>query len=152
MPAFGIVIGGEQALRLALAAIGLAGLGIAIYLTTVHYQGESPACIAGGTGCAQVQDSVYAELASVPIPVIGIAGYVAVLLVAAVPGDLGRFAGLFTGIVGISFSAYLTYLELFEIEAICQWCVASAILMTVVFALTLVRAVRYGGAGEQPTS
>lgn len=150
MAALAAVIGSEHALRVALGAIGLVGLGVAVYLTVVHYQDSSPVCLAGGESCARVQESEYAELAGVPVPVIGIIGYLTVILVAALPGDPGRFGGLFVGIVGISFSAYLTYLELFEIDAVCQWCVASAVLMTLVFALTLVRAVRYGGDGTTP--
>jgi hypothetical protein len=67
--------------------------------------------------------------------VIGIAGYVVLLLAAAVPGDAGRFGGFLTALVGFGFSAYLTYLELFVIDAICQWCVASAVLMTLSLAV-----------------
>ena len=48
-------------------------------------------------------------------------------------------------LVGFGFSAYLSYLELFQINAICQWCVASAVLMTVLFALNAVRMVAYVG-------
>jgi len=44
--------------------------------------------------------------------------------------------------VGFLFSAYLTYREIFTIKAICQWCVSSAILMTILVILTGIRAVR----------
>lgn len=152
MAGFDPVIGSERTLRIALAVIAVAGLGVAIYLTTTHYQDSSPVCLAGGEGCAKVQESDYAELAGVPVPLIGIFGYLTVLVAALVPGDLGRFGGLFAGIVGVSFSAYLTYLELFEIDAICQWCVASAVLMAFVFAVTLARAVRHGGRGNHAVS
>jgi uncharacterized membrane protein len=141
----------ETTTRVVLAVLGLAGLGIATYLTVVHYQGDLPVCLAGGHGCAQVQESEYAELVGVPVPVIGLAGYVTVLLAAALPGDPGRFLGLFAGFVGAAFSIYLTYLELFKIEAICQWCVASAVIMCLVLVTALVRAVRFGGsAGAAP--
>jgi uncharacterized membrane protein len=148
MSGFLPVIGSERALRIVLAVIALVGLGVAIYLTTTHYQHDAPVCLAGGEGCAQVQESEFSELAGVPVPLIGIFGYLTVLAAAALPGDVGRFGGLFAGIVGVSFSAYLTYLELFEINAICQWCVASAVLMTIVFVVTLLRAIRYGGRGN----
>ncbi len=49
--------------------------------------------------------------------------------------DLARFAGFVLALGGFGFSVYLTYLELFKIEAICQWCVASAVLMTILFGL-----------------
>ena len=76
---------------------------------------------------------------------IGIFGYLGVLLSAALPGDPGRMLGVFTGLVGAGFSVYLTFLEIFEIEAICQWCVASAVIMCLVLCTALLRAVRFGG-------
>ena len=76
-----------------------------------------PVCLVGGKGCAAVQDSDYATLLGVPVPVIGVFGYLSVLAAAALPGDPGRFLGVFAGLVGAGFSVYLTYLELFEIEA-----------------------------------
>jgi uncharacterized membrane protein len=135
----------ERVLRLLLGVLGLLGLAVSAYLTTVHFSGEDPVCLAGGGGCTVVQDSEYAELAGIPVPLLGLGGYLTVLLAAALPGDVGRFGGLFAGIVGFSFSLYLTYLELFEIEAICQWCVASAVLMTLILLVAAWRALRFGG-------
>ena len=136
----------ENRLRLLLAALAIAGLGIAVYLTIVHYQGGDPVCLAGGGGCAKVQDSDYADLLGVPVPLIGIGGYLTLLAAAALPGDRGRFLGVFAGLVGVGFSIYLTYLEIFEIEAICHWCVASAVVMTLALIAALVRAWRYAGS------
>jgi uncharacterized membrane protein len=48
-------------------------------------------------------------------------------------------------LVGFGFSAYLTYLELFTIDAICQWCVASAVLMTLALIVNSMRAYGYLG-------
>ena len=73
------------------------------------------------------------------VSIFGIAGYVTLLAAAAMPGDAGRFGGFVLALVGFGFSAYLTYLELFVIDAICQWCVASAVLMTLLAILTVVR-------------
>jgi uncharacterized membrane protein len=64
---------------------------------------------------------------------------------AAVPGDAGRFGGFLTALVGFGFSAYLTYLELFVIDAVCQWCVASAVLMALSLAVAATRAFTYTG-------
>jgi len=58
------------------------------------------------------------------------------------PGDTGLLAGAVLALGGFGFSAYLTYRELFTINAICQWCVASAVLMTVLAVLTVWRVVR----------
>ena len=67
-------------LRLAAAALALAGLAIAIYLTVVHYDHSSPVCVGGGGGCEKVQTSDYAELADVPVALIGAIGYAAILV------------------------------------------------------------------------
>jgi len=83
----------ERHLRLIAAALGLAGVGIASYLTWVHYEGLSPVCVGGGGGCERVQNSEYADLIGIPVAVIGLAGYVAILGSLLVPGETGRFAG-----------------------------------------------------------
>ena len=56
-----------------------------------------------------------------------------------------RFGGFAVSLGGFGFSLYLTYLELFKIEAICQWCVASAVLMTILFLLNATRLIGYAG-------
>jgi uncharacterized membrane protein len=132
----------DSQLRLLAGALALAGLAIAIYLTIVHYDHSSPVCVGGGGGCEKVQTSDYAELAGVPVALIGAIGYAAILLSLAVPGDSGRFAGALLGLVGLGFSLYLTYLELFVIDAICQWCVASAVVMALLATTTVVRLLR----------
>jgi uncharacterized membrane protein len=122
-------------------ALALAGLGVATYLTIVHYAGGSPVC-AISHGCETVQHSRYAQLAGVPVAVIGLAGYVAVLALLVLDGAATRLAAAGTTMVGFGFSAYLTYLELFKIHAICQWCVGSAVIMTLLLALAVTRAAR----------
>lgn len=120
------------------AGLALAGLAISAYLTWVHYADVEPVCT-GISDCAKVQSSKYAELAGVPVAVIGLAGYVAILGSLFVPGENGRTLGAFLALVGFGFSAYLTYLELFVIDAICQWCVASAIVMTALAGVAIAR-------------
>jgi uncharacterized membrane protein len=146
----------ERTLRALATVIALVGLGVAIYITIADAGGGHPACVAGGTGCQTVANSSYSHLFGVNVAVFGIAGYVGLLGAALVPGDAGRFAGLLLALVGFGFSAYLTYLELFVIDAICQWCVASAVLMTVLLVINVTRAVGYTGAeigaGRQPAS
>jgi uncharacterized membrane protein len=131
----------EGRLRIAVAALALAGLGVAGYLTWVHYADLDPVCVGGGGGCERVQSSDYAELAGVPVALLGLIGYGAILASLAVPGDAGRFAGALLALVGFGFSAWLTYVELFEIDAICQWCVASAVIMTALAVVTSLRVV-----------
>ena len=134
----------DSQLRLLGAALALAGLAIAIYLTVVHYDHSAPVCVGGGGGCEKVQTSDYAELASVPVALIGAIGYASILISLALPARFGRFLGALLGMVGFGFSIYLTYLELFVIDAICQWCVASAIVMTALAAVLMLRFLKEG--------
>jgi uncharacterized membrane protein len=137
-------------LRVAVAVLSLAGLGVAGYLTWVHYADLEPICAGGSGGCEKVQSSDYAELAGIPVALLGLIGYGAILASLAVPGDAGRFAGALLALVGFGFSAWLTYVELFEIDAICQWCVASAVIMTALAVVTSLRfaAPRPAGSGH----
>src|SRR5262245_58925501 len=136
----------ERALRLAAAVIATVGIGVATYITIADSGGGAPTCLAGGHGCATVANSSYSHIAGINVSVFGIVGYVLLLAAAGIPGDPGRFGGLLLALVGFGFSAYLTYLELFVIDAICQWCVASAVLMTLLLVANAARAFAYTGA------
>jgi uncharacterized membrane protein len=125
-------------LRVVAIAISVLGIAIAGYLTYVHYAGLHPLCLSSG-GCERVQSSHYAKVAGVPVAVIGLAGYAAILGSLLVRGEAGLAGTALFALVGFGFSAYLTYLELFKIHAICQWCVASAVLMTGIAALAVTR-------------
>jgi uncharacterized membrane protein len=135
----------ERNLRIGAAVLALAGIGVATYIAVAESGGGAPKCLAGGGGCETVANSQYSDLAGINVAVIGIFGYVLVLAAAIVPGDLGRFGGFLTALIGFGFSVYLTYLELFVIDAICQWCVASAILMALSLAVAATRAFLYAG-------
>jgi uncharacterized membrane protein len=136
----------ERVLRTIAGVLALAGIGVATYITVVEAGGGAPQCLAGGQGCETVASSSYSHIAGVNVAVLGIIGYAVVLLCTVVAGDVARIAGLATALVGFGFSAYLTYLELFVIDAICQWCVASAVLMTLLLVVTVLRAFGYLGA------
>ena len=131
----------DRAARLAMAALALAGLGIAGYLTIVHYADVAPICATGG-GCERVQNSDYAELAGIPVAMLGMFGYAAILAGLLFRGEGARLAVAAMALVGAGFSVYLTYLELFVIDAICQWCVASALIMSAIAALAVARVLR----------
>jgi uncharacterized membrane protein len=135
----------ERNLRITAVILALAGIGVATYIAIAEGGGGTPKCLAGGHGCETVAKSHYSHLAGINVAVIGIFGYVALLVAAIVPGDAGRFGGFLLALVGFGFSAYLTYLELFVIDAICQWCVASAVLMALSLAVAATRAFAYAG-------
>jgi uncharacterized membrane protein len=125
-------------LRIASAALAVAGLGIAGYLTVVHYAGGSPAC-AIARGCEVVQESRYAELAGVPVALLGLLGYAAILASLARDDETARTVTACLALAGFGFSGWLTYVELARLDAVCSWCVASAVCMTLLAALAVTR-------------
>ena len=131
-----------RALRVALGVLAAAGLLVSIYLSWVHFVGVPPVCVGGSGGCETVQSSRYATVSGVPVAVVGIAGYAALLVSAVLRGEVGVYLGFLISLVGTLFSAYLTYLEIFVIHAICQWCVASAAIMVAAFICASVAAWR----------
>jgi uncharacterized membrane protein len=135
----------ERTLRMVATFVAVLGIGVATYITIADSSGGAPACLAGGGGCETVASSSYSHLLGVNIAVFGIFAYLLLLASALLRGDVARLAGFGVSLGGFGFSVYLTYLELFKIEAICQWCVSSAVLMTVLFGLNAVRMVGYAG-------
>ena len=131
----------DRRLRTAIAVLSLIGIGIGGYLTYVHYADLHVLCLSNG-GCETVQNSRYSHLAGVPIAAVGLAGYISILITVFLRGDTGRTAGFGLALVGFLFSTYLTYREIFTIKAICQWCLGSAVLMTLLAILTTIRVVR----------
>jgi uncharacterized membrane protein len=121
-----------------IAGFSLLGLAVAGYLTWVHYADIEPLCTAI-SDCERVQSSDYALIAGVPVALVGLIGYAAILLsLRFVAAEVT--AGL--AYVGVAFSAYLTWAELFRIDAICQWCVASALIMLAIAVIATVRVLR----------
>ncbi|HVL25017.1 MAG TPA: vitamin K epoxide reductase family protein [Thermomicrobiales bacterium] len=110
----------------------LAGIGVAGYLTYVHY--NQGALVCGIGNCEIVQSSTYAKMFGIPIALFGLAMYLAVLALLLVRrarphlADTATMAIFAVLMAGAIYAAYLTYLEIWVIEAICQWCVVSAII------------------------
>jgi uncharacterized membrane protein len=138
-------------IRRAMVALSIVGLGVAIYLTYVHYAGIKPACTAGQS-CIKVQTSVWSKLDGVPVALLGLIGYVGILLSLIVPDrEESRLATLGLTLVGFAFSAYLTYRELFSIHAICEWCASSAVILTILFLAALYRYLASPASAGGPT-
>jgi uncharacterized membrane protein len=119
----------------AIAGLALLGLAISIYLTWVHYAGIEPVCT-GISDCERVQSSEYADLVGIPVAVLGIAGYAAILVSLLTRAEVTALLAY----LAVTFSAYLTWAEVFKIEAICQWCVGSALITLAIAVLATVRA------------
>jgi uncharacterized membrane protein len=128
----------DLAVRRATAALGLAGVEIAGYLTYVHYAGLHPIC-GISHGCETVQTSSYASLFGIPVAVLGGVTYVLILISLRLPDARGLLPRYVLTLVGFGFSAYLTYRELFTIHAICSWCVSSAVVFTLLAILGTAR-------------
>jgi len=127
----------EGTLRMIATFAAAFGIGVAAYIAIAD------------SGCQTVANSTYSHLLGVNIAAFGIAGYVLLLVASLLRGDAARMGGFGLSLVGFGYSVYLTYLELFKIEAICQWCVASAILMAILFGLNAIRMVGYVGRPDE---
>jgi uncharacterized membrane protein len=137
----------DRALRVTMLVLTTIGLGVASYLTYVHYSGAVPLCGKNGGSCLTVQTSTWSKLAGIPVPVLGLVGYVSILISLLVPqSENTRLATMGFTVIGFLFSAYLTYRELFSIHAICEWCVSSAVILTILMCLAIWRFLR--GAPE----
>ncbi|HSS33729.1 MAG TPA: vitamin K epoxide reductase family protein [Solirubrobacterales bacterium] len=141
----------EGTLRRIIAFVATLGIGVATYITIADSGGGHPTCLAGGGGCATVAESSYSHIAGVNIAIFGVVGYVLLMVSAFIVSDVARFGGFAVALGGFGFSVYLTYLEIFKIEAICQWCVGSAILMTILFLLNATRLIGYAGSDGAPS-
>lgn len=142
-------VSSDRALKVAIGVLCLIGIGIAGYLTYVHYEGLKVLCLSSG-GCETVQSSRYAKLAGIPVATLGLVGYIGILGSLALRGELGRMTGFGIALIGFGFSMYLTYRELFTIHAICQWCVGSAVLMTLLAILTAIRVLQADDGWDGP--
>ncbi len=141
-----------KTLRTTLIVLGIIGVGLAAYLTYVHYTGIEPPCSIKGNPCSQVQKSKYSELAGVPVALMGLIGYILILGTLLAPEvEASRLATAAIALGGFGFSMYLTYREVFTLEKICEWCVGSAVLMTIIMLLSVWRFLR-GSPGGPPSS
>ena len=134
-----------RSLPVGMITLSLLGLAVAIYMGIMYSSHKPISCPAGGSGCETVQFSQYAAIAGIPIPWLGVAGYLAILSIVvweqlrrvsaeeAVPVTFGLT------LFGFLFSVYLTYLEAFQIKAFCTWCLTSAVIMTALFILASIR-------------
>jgi len=125
----------------------LLGAADAIYLLVLKITQAEAMCV-GSHGCITVNNSSYSEVFGIPVSVIGLFAFLAIAAILILEprwkfiGEYGPLAIFGISLVGVLYSAYLTYIELFVIFAACPFCVASAILMTFIFILAIIRLVR----------
>jgi uncharacterized membrane protein len=138
-----------RTLRITLTVLSVIGVILAAYLTYLHYSGTTPPCSIKGNPCSQVQKSKYSELAGIPVALLGLIGYIAILGALIAPEvETSRLAAAAIALGGFGFSMYLTYREIFTLKKICEWCVGSAVLLTIIMLLAVWRFLRSGGVGQ----
>jgi uncharacterized membrane protein len=122
--------------RVALLVLAVVGGLISAYLTWTHFAGLTPVCTGSGEGCETVQSSRYASILGIPVALLGLVAYGGLVFSAILWREAGVYLGFLISLVGTLFSAYLTYLEIFVIGALCQWCLASAAIMPLALTCT----------------
>ena len=125
--------------RMAAALLSLVGVLLATYLY-LYKIGVLGTMVCGTGACELVQTSRWSRFLGIEVSLIGLVGYIGMLgvsLAGLQPVNLERRwpdrSLVFLAGGGVLFSAYLTYIELFVLDAICRWCVVSAVLVTLIF-------------------
>jgi uncharacterized membrane protein len=126
-----------------IAALALIGAFVALYLT-MYKMGAIGHLACGLGGCERVNTSSWSVFAGAPVAAWGLAFYMATFVVAVVgtaPGLMNHrgISSLLAmmSLAGVVFSGWLTYLELYVIEAICKYCVTSAVIVTLIFIVSI---------------
>jgi uncharacterized membrane protein len=127
----------ELTLRRASAALAVAGAAVTGYLLYARTTGGTLVCATGG--CESVQSSPYAEALGVPGSALGLLGFLGLLVAALARGELARLTQATLALTAFLFSGYLVFVQLYVIDAMCQWCLAADVLTTAIASLALVR-------------
>jgi uncharacterized membrane protein len=121
-------------------ALSVLGFGIAGYLTYVHYDDSVLVCSASG-GCHTVQESDYATIGPIPVAMLGLGMFLTLMVLSLgrvlrwtiISADTATMISWGITLSALFYYAYLVYVELFVLEAICQWCVATTALTVAIF-------------------
>lgn len=129
----------------------LVGVLDSIYLTVLKFSNNKSLCIQGVGDCWSVNTSIYSEIWGIPIALLGLVAYAAILLLLWAEQRshlIQQYADfIFFGVtlIGVIYSAYLTYLEIAVIKAICPFCVVSAVAMLILFIYSVKRLIDPSG-------
>ncbi len=120
--------------------LAIVGLAVSLYLLTVHWGWWVAVCLGVGN-CEVVNTSIYSELLGIPVALLGALTYISLIVLSTLIwkdlfAEYARLGRFFVAAIGVAFSAYLTYVELFVLHEICPWCVLSAILITLIAILS----------------
>ena len=123
----------------ALMFLSLLGVGDSAYLLWKYQAGESAFCPANG--CDLVTRGEYAQLRGIPLAALGLGGYLTLLALSVMATALGgrSLVGMIFAVsgIGVSVSAFLVYLQVAVIKAVCVWCILSAFTVASIFVLSV---------------
>ncbi len=131
-------------LSIAFSALGML---VSIYMTIFKLTENASMCLGNG-GCSIVNNSIYSEVYGIPVAVLGIAGYAAILGALLLSNRVDFLAENGTmvifglALIGMLFTAYLIFVEVALIHALCPFCLTSQVSMTVLFVLSVIRLAR----------
>jgi len=131
----------------AMVVLAVLGAADSFYLLIYKLTGNNRMCLGNG-GCHNVNFSPYAEIYGIPISAIGLAAYLVMAAMVLLEPRIRLLRDnnplLLFGmtLIGVAFSLYLTYLELYVIHAVCPFCVTSAIVISLMFILAIIRLVK----------
>ena len=137
----------DKRLRQITIALTIIGLLVSIYMTIYKITNNETMCI-GSSGCSEVNASRYSEVNGIPVAVLGVAGYAAILALLFLEQRPGLFqqngSMMFFGIslLGFLFTLYLIYVEVALIKAYCPFCLTSQAVMTIIFIISVIRLIR----------
>jgi uncharacterized membrane protein len=127
----------DRLLRTALAALCAAGAGVTAYLLSVRWGSVELYCATGG--CETVQSSSYSELLGVPVAAAGFVTYLLLGASAFFTAPLVRVAAASIALAAVAFSLYLLAVQLWVIDAVCIWCLASDAIIALAAAVAMLR-------------
>jgi uncharacterized membrane protein len=130
--------------RIPALTLSLLGVANAIYLTIIKYANNPQLCIQGVGNCWSVNISRYSELFGIPVALLGAITFSFLTVAIWLENSKHSWSKLTiyfefgVSLFGVMFSAYLTYIELFVINAVCPFCVLSAIIILLIWLRSLV--------------
>jgi uncharacterized membrane protein len=128
-------------------ALVIVGLAVSVYMTIYKYTGNEGMCLGSGD-CSTVNASVFSEVNGIPVAVLGIVGYAAILIVHFYEDKMefmrknGTMLIFGMSLTGFIFTLWLIYVELAILKAICPFCVTSQVAMTLIFFIAVARLIR----------
>lgn len=138
----------DRTLRRVSAALSVVGLIVSLYLVYIKFYPKNVLCTGAG-GCETVNLSPYSWVLGIPVAALGAAAYLTIIIIllfesrSAFAEKWGPMAVFGLALIGTLYSAYLTYIEFAVIHAVCPYCVTSAVMVTLIFTISIVRLKRY---------